>query len=126
MKDLIKAVVADGVVDADEVKQLETAIYADGMVDKDEADAVFEINDAVTGNANDAAWEGLFVKVVSDYVLKDEATPGVIDAEEGQYIVDKIGADGKVDGAEKALLISLKANAKSIESDSLNALIATV
>lgn len=126
MKELIKAILEDGVVDATEVAQLKAAIYDDGQVDKAEADAVFEINDKVTGKDNAPEWTSLFVKVVSDYVLEDETTPGVVDSAEGDYIVAKIGADGQVDDAEKALLLNIKNQATSIESESLNALIAKI
>lgn len=123
IKKLVSAVVADGVVDAAEVVELREAFYADGVIDQDEADAMFEINDAVSGNANDASYEQLFVDVLSDFVLKDEATPGVVDAEEGAYIVEKIQGDGEIDACERALLTNIKTSATSIESDSLNAMI---
>ena len=42
MKELIAAIVADGVIEADEVKQLKDAIYDDGIVDLDEIVAAFE------------------------------------------------------------------------------------
>ena len=74
MQELVNDVIADGVVDAAEVIELRTAFYADGVIDQDEADAMFAINDAVTGNDNDATYEQLFVDVLSDFVLKDEET----------------------------------------------------
>lgn len=123
MSELVKDVVADGVVDAAEVVQIRDAFYADGKIDKDEADSMFEINDAVSGNDNDASYEGLFVDVISDFVLKDEKTPGVIDAEEGDYLVSKIEGDGEIDDVEKALLLNIKSKATEIQSESLNKLI---
>jgi len=38
----------------------------------------------------------------------------VIDEDEGRWLVEKIGADGKVDGVEKQLLNNLKKNAKKM------------
>ncbi len=126
MKELVKNVVADGVVDADEVKAIREKFYSDGKIDQDEADAMFEINDAVSGNANDDSYEKLFVEVLSDFVLKDDETPGVVDQAEGDYLVSKIEGDGEVDSAEKALLLNIKANAKEIQSEKLNTLIGTI
>jgi hypothetical protein len=122
-QELVTDVLADGIVDASEVAVLRTAFYADGIIDKEEAEYMFQINDAVSGNNNDETYKQLFVDVLSDYVLKDEETPGVIDAEEGQFIVDGIEGDGQLDDAEIALLKNLKAKAVEIQSPTLNQLI---
>lgn len=103
----------DGVIDAAEVAKLKEVLYADGTIDKEEAEFLFDLNDAVTGKANDAAWEAFFVQAISDYLLKDEVSPGEIDANEAAWLVEKIGTDGQVDATEKALLENLKQNAKS-------------
>ncbi len=105
------AVVADGKVDADEVAKLEAAIFADGKVDKEEAEVLFEINDKVSGAENDPGWTPLFVKAISAFVLEDEKSPGVVDAEEAEFLKAKIHSDGKVDETEKALLQNLKEKA---------------
>lgn len=104
---------ADGVIDAAEVAKLKEVLYADGSIDKEEAEFLFDLNDAVTGKANDAAWEAFFVQAISDYLLKDEVSPGEIDANEAAWLVEKIGTDGQVDATEKILLENLKQNAKS-------------
>lgn len=104
---------ADGVIDAAEVAKLKEVLYADDTIDKEEAEFLFDLNDAVTGKANDAAWEAFFVQAISDYLLKDEVSPGEIDADEAAWLVEKIGTDGQVDATEKALLENLKQNAKS-------------
>ena len=103
----------DGVIEAAEVKELKDVLYADGIIDKDEANFLFELNDAVSGKENHASWESFFVQAISDFLLKDEVSPNEIDEDEAAWLVEKIGADGKVDGVEKALLENLKANAKS-------------
>ena len=108
---------ADGIIDAEEVVKMKEVLYADGVIDKEEADFLFEINDAVTGKANDASWDSFFIQAISDFLLKDEVSPGEIDPDEAAWLVEKIGADGQVDGTEKALLESLKADAKSFPSN---------
>ncbi|MFH1404552.1 MAG: hypothetical protein ABIH21_00445 [Patescibacteria group bacterium] len=110
----VKTIVEDGVVDADEVKALEADLYEDGVIDRDEADALFEINDAVTGNANDPSWDKLFVKALTDHVLADDTSPGELDAEEAEYLIGKIQGDGQVDGAERALCLNILENATAV------------
>lgn len=114
LEELKKELLADGKLDAEEVDKLRGILYADGKIDQEEADFVFELNDAVSGKENDPTWNQFFVQTISDYLLKDEKSPGVIDEDEGKWLVEKIGADGKVDGVEKQLLNHLKQNAKKI------------
>ena len=114
LEELKKELLADGKIDAEEVNKLRDVLYSDGKIDQEEANFIFELNDAVSGKKNDPTWNQFFVQVVSDYLLNDEKTPGVIDEEEGKWLVEKIGADGKVDGVEKQLLDHLKKNAKKM------------
>ena len=113
LQELKADLLADGIIDAEEVVKLKEILYADGIIDKDEAEFLFEINDAVTGKDNDPSWESFFIQAISDFLLKDEVSPGEIDADEATWLVEKIGADGQVDGTEKALLENLKKEAKS-------------
>jgi uncharacterized tellurite resistance protein B-like protein len=110
-------ILADGKIDADEVVQLRTAIYEDGKIDKEEADLLFALNDAVSVSGSfDPTFTTLFVEAISDYVLADEATPGVVDAIEAKYLVDQISGDGAMDENEQLLLKNIKAKATSIDS----------
>lgn len=121
-KDTIAVVIADGIVDAEEVLAIRNEVYADGIVDKEEVEELFEINDAVSGKDNDPSWAQLMVDAVRSYALEDEVSPGVVDQEEGDFLADMIEGDGKVDEVEVAILTMLKKEAEAIESDRLNAL----
>ena len=112
--ELIADITADGVVDADEVAGMRQRLYADGKIDREEADFLFAINEAVSGNANDPGWRKLFVDAITSHVLEDEESPGVIDEQEAAWLITKIEGDLQVDETEKALLASIKKNAKSI------------
>ena len=82
LQDLVKSILEDGRIDADEVATLREAIFADGKVDKEEADALFTLNDAVSESGNfDPSFKDLFVEAVSSYVLADAVSPGVVDAD---------------------------------------------
>ena len=113
LDELKKDLLSDGIIDVEEVETIKHKIYEDGKIDREEANFLFELNDAVSGKENHASWESFFVQAISDFLLKDEVSPNEIDEDEAAWLVEKIGADGKVDGVEKALLENLKANANS-------------
>lgn len=117
LQELKADLLADGIIDAAEVEKLKEILYADGVIDKEEADFLFELNDAVTGKDNDPSWESFFIQAIADFLLKDEVSPGEIDADEAAWLEEKIGADGQVDGTEKALLEKLKVEAKSFPAN---------
>lgn len=104
---------ADGVIDANEVKELKEILYADGKIDSEEADFLFELNDAVSENENHSDWGDFFIKAISDYLLEDEDSPNEIDVEEAKWLYEKIKGDGKIDEIERKLLENLKANSNN-------------
>jgi hypothetical protein len=117
LEQLKNELLADGVIDASEVKDLKEILYADGLIDKDEAEFLFELNDAVSGKDNDPSWENLFIDAITSFLLEDENSPGEIDKEEANWLFEKINGDGQMDGVEKNLLINLKSKANSFPSN---------
>ena len=109
---LKKELLADGIIDREEVKTIKSVIYEDGKIDKDEADFLFELNDAVSGKDNAPEWKNLFVDAITAFVLEDEVSPNEIDDDEAEYLYDQIKGDGQVDDIERALLENIKAKAK--------------
>ncbi len=117
---LLTAVVADNIVDLDEVATIREAVYADDVVDTDEVEFLFKVNDAVTGNDNAPEWTDLFVEAVTDNIMAD----GTIDDDEVNFLVRLIGEDGQVDGAEKLLLENLKTKNGGALPDALETMLA--
>ena len=113
LEQLKKELLADGIIDSEEVKTIKAVIYEDGKIDKDEADFLFELNDAVSGKENAPEWKDLFVDAITAFVLEDEVSPNEIDEDEAEYLYNKIKGDGQVDDIERALLENIKAKAKS-------------
>ena len=113
LEQLKKELLADGIIDSEEVKTIKAVIYEDGKIDKDEADFLFELNDAVSGNENAHEWKDLFVDAITAFVLEDEVSPNEIDEDEAEYLYNQIKGDGQVDDIERALLENIKAKAKS-------------
>ena len=104
--DLEKAILADGVIDADEVAQLRALLYDDGVIDRDEAELLFRLNDGCT--SHHSSWEDLFLDALVAHLLEDEDSPGELDKDEAAWLADKILADGEVDELERALLVRLQ------------------
>jgi len=107
LEQLKTAILADGVIDAEEVITIKNAIYEDGKIDRDEADFMFALNDAVSGKENHYSWKDLFVKAITDHVLKDDTSYGSVDEEEANYLIANIQGDGKIDEIEQALLLKI-------------------
>ena len=116
LEQLKKELLADGIIDAQEVQELQQVLYADGKIDEEEANFLFELNDAVSGKDNHPSWNDFFVKAISSFLLEDETSPGEIDDDEANWLYSKVVGDGKVDGVEKALLLHLKKAAKAFPS----------
>lgn len=122
-KEQLKAeILADGVIDAKEVKELETALYADGKIDTDEADFLFELNNAVSGKENHSSWEILFIKAITSYLLEDKNSAGEIDAAEAEWLYKKIKGDGQIDSTERTLLLNLQSKSKNFPENLKNLL----
>jgi len=117
LQQLKTELLADGIIDAAEVLELESVLFADGKIDSEEAEFLFEINNAVSGKANHSSWESLFIKAISSYLLEDDNSPGEIDTEEAEWLYNKIKGDGQTDDIEKNLLNNLKQNAKSFPAN---------
>ncbi len=110
---LKKELLADGLIDAAEVKEVESILFADGKIDVEEAEFLFDLNNAVSGKENHSSWETLFIKAISSFLLEDEDSPNEIDSQEAEWLYNKIKGDGQIDNIEKNLLLSLKNNAKN-------------
>jgi len=117
LQQLKTELLADGIIDAAEVLELEAVLFADGKIDSEEAEFLFEINNAVSGKANHSSWESLFIKAISSYLLEDDNSPGEIDTEEAEWLYNKIKGDGQTDDIEKNLLNNLKQKAKSLPAN---------
>jgi uncharacterized membrane protein YebE (DUF533 family) len=107
LEQLKALILSDGIIDADEVRTINQTIYEDGKIDREEADFMFDLNDAVSGKENHYSWKDLFVKAITDYVLKDDQSYGAVDDEEAEYLIGKIQGDGTIDEIEQALLLKI-------------------
>ena len=115
LRELRDRVIEDGAIDTDETTEIRGVIFADNLIELDEAVMLFEINNAVSGNPdNDPSWDDLFVEAITEYVLQDEDSPGTVDDEEADFLIDQIDSDGALDDLEVRLLNNIEARATSI------------
>jgi hypothetical protein len=111
----IKAILADGRIDNDEVKVLRRELWEDGKITNDEVKWLIELRNTAQKKARAAKarmnpkFEQMFFKAIAENVLKD----GRIDAKEARWLRDMLFADGKIDPGEKKFLVKIKKGAKS-------------
>jgi uncharacterized tellurite resistance protein B-like protein len=111
LQDLKARVLADGVIDEAEVKELRTELYADGKIDRDEANLLFEIRNQAKKTC------ASFDKLCFDAVKENVLTDGSIDADEAAWLRKMLFADGKIDAQEKQFLSELRAQAKQVSPE---------
>ena len=105
---------ADGVIDDQEVKAMRKELYEDGKIDKQEVEFLIELrNAAQKKNPITPAFEKFFFKAIADNVLAD----GVIDKREAVWLEKMLFADGKIDANEKKFLQKLKKDATKTGKD---------
>ena len=129
LTNLVALIVAAAVILAEQVTELRTIIFDDGVIDQEEADALFEINDAVSGNENnDPGWQQLFVDGLVEYAVEHEHTDefgerDIITQEASDYLADKIEGDGQIDDNEKALMRAIMEKSNGAESEEFRSLV---
>jgi hypothetical protein len=97
---------AKGAITLADVMRLRRDTFADGIVNVQEADALFALNDACA--IKDTAWSDFFVEALSDYLVHQAEPKGYVTTENADWLIGKIGRDGKVDTmTELELLISV-------------------
>jgi hypothetical protein len=109
-------IMADGVIEDDEIKVLKKELLADGKIDKDEITFLVDLRNTAQKKAKakkaevNPKFEKFFADAVKNYLLAD----GKIDDSETDWLRGVIFADKKVDAGEKKLLTDLKKTAKSV------------
>lgn len=93
--DRLMTKVADlGRISEQEARQIVNEVYDDGVVSRAEADALFELNNKLSGS--DKLWDDRFREAIKDFLLTVEAPVGWITEEECQWLMQHIIADGRI------------------------------
>jgi hypothetical protein len=124
-RQVLECILADGIVDADEVETLKSHIGRDWRIDRDEAELMLEINRAGLPTGQHAAgWRSLFVEALTRYVVFDLNTPGEVDPEEGDWLGARLEL-GAIGETELALMREIRKTASKV-SGRLSGLMARV
>lgn len=104
--------VADGKIDADEVKIIKKALYADGQIQQTEVQFLIDLrgmaHKKAKGKKLSSTFENFFFQALKDAVLDN----GYISPKEATLIRKAIFEDGKVELSEKKFIQNLKKSAK--------------
>ena len=114
-------ILRDGFIEDYEVEMVQKLVYGiggnnNGGIDRIKINFLFDLNDKAAGMLNSPAWKDLFVEAIGKHVLEDGISPGVVDEETLNWLIERVSADGDIDENEKALLEFIKKNAREIES----------
>ena len=110
------AYLEDGIIDNAEVDQLKERIMDDGVVDLDEIKLLVDLADQTDAEKNAPEFAQLYNDCVEARYLKDEASPGSIDKEESDEIIELFWGDGNLNSYEKGALTMIKEKATSIDA----------
>lgn len=103
---IVAAVIADGVIDADEVAALREHIWADNAVDAGEFQLMTQLNDWIVENPHDdhdmVGFKDLYRDVTAAFVLEDDTSPGIVDQGEANTLMTAWRGDGEFDARERA------------------------
>lgn len=119
---LKESILADGIIDLEEVTALETVLFDDGIIDLDEIKLLVDLADETDPDKNDPAFGTLFNRCVESRYLEDEESPGAIDESEAAEIKELFYGDGNLNSYEKSALAMIKEKATSIAPELQNIL----
>ena len=94
LKSLMAKVADLGRVSEAEARRIVKEVYDDGVVSRAEADALFELNEKLSGS--DQLWDDRFREAIKDYLLTVEAPVGWVSDEECKWLIERISRDGRV------------------------------
>jgi hypothetical protein len=84
---IISAMILSRRVTAQDVAWLRREVFADGEVTREAADELFAVAHARMNNAPE--WSGLFVELITNYVVWQSRPTGVVNEEQAKWLLDK-------------------------------------
>lgn len=101
-----------GRITDDDVLAMRQAFYADAAIAPDEAEALVALNEVARGAS--PAWAEFYIEALTDYVVRQQVPEGYVDQAKADWLVDRIGHDGRTDRAtELELLVHILETAES-------------
>ncbi len=104
---------ADRSISDDEVRALRGSGWADGKMTREEAEVVFATQHAIENPSRE--WSDFFVEAIQNFVLNGSDPRGFASAEEAQWLISQVEADGKVCSmTELELLVRIIERAQNV------------
>ena len=101
--DIARQAAADGAITAEEILALRRAGWSDGTISPDEAEAVFELNDALSEPT--AEWSDFFVEAVGEFVVNGTEPRGYVSEANAAWLIARIDRDGALQGMTELELL---------------------
>ncbi len=109
LKELRRRIVSNGILDQNNVLELEQRLLNDGVgMTHEKANFLFDLKEGLSKHKVCPEFSVFFVKAISGYLLEDQDSPGEIDESEAKWLRGKIQAKGHTDNADRTLLDELK------------------
>jgi hypothetical protein len=100
-------------ISAEDALKMRRIVWQDGAIDPAEADAIFDLNSAVSSTCRD--WVDFFVEAMAVYLVRQQAPQGYVDEAKAGWLIAKIDHDGQVDTlGELELLVKVLEEATSV------------
>jgi hypothetical protein len=110
--DIARQAAADGVIDPAEILALRREGWGDGQMIHEEAEAIFALDAAL--KQRPAEWCDFVVEAIGEYVLNSWEPKGYVTDEQGEWLIAKVSADGKLNSVtELELLVRVLERAKN-------------
>lgn len=104
---------ADRKISDDEVRALRGSGWADGKMTREEAEIVFATQHAIENPSRE--WSDFFVEAIQNFVLNGTEPKGFASAEEAQWLIAQVEADGAVCSmTELELLVRIIERAQNV------------
>ena len=115
-RQVIDQIFQDGKVEQAEVDALRARLDADWKISCEEAELLFRINDAPQeSESNSDAWSAFFIDALVQFSVFDMNSPGEIESEEANWLIDQLVQHPVLDQNEEALLHAIKKQATRID-----------
>jgi predicted transcriptional regulator len=116
VREVIKEIVGDQTISAEQVRTLEKYVKEDWVIDQNEAKLLFRMNKALKSNHDDCPeWTKFFVTSISRFVVMDMNSPGEIDETEGDWLAEMLDEYSVENASEKQLILEIQKCTTSIK-----------
>lgn len=112
-RELAEQAMNDGGISPQELLSLRREGWGDGAIAPDEAEALFVVNNHLTGRSPE--WTDAFVEALTEHLIAGGSPRGYVSQKQADWLVSQIDTDGKVESmAELELLAHLFERAASV------------